>query len=215
MHTLHGSLSAHEWHEHQISWHHRSSELAVVVIVGPPTRMNKCYMLLLDLHDMAKAQISDRASQDSRLRSQKGGVEFINFPFGFFGSEICSEQWWATTARIRGQIQTGQTGSTPFDLLGPQPRISPWGRPPFGALMQLCFCMARGLPVSSTHMLSNRAEKTVCPPGPCGTLEFAVPDAGNQAGAVLAVVARLRRVRCGRCVCARTAQSVGRWPSCS
>ena len=35
---------------------------------------------------------SDRASQDSRLRSQKGGVEFINFPFGSFGSEICSEQ---------------------------------------------------------------------------------------------------------------------------
>ena len=35
---------------------------------------------------------SDRAPQDSRLRSQKGGVEFINFPFGSFGSEICSEQ---------------------------------------------------------------------------------------------------------------------------
>ena len=35
---------------------------------------------------------SDRASQDSRLRSQRGGVEFINFPFGSFGSEICSEQ---------------------------------------------------------------------------------------------------------------------------
>ena len=35
---------------------------------------------------------SDRASQDSRLRSQKGGVEFINFPFGSRRSEICSEQ---------------------------------------------------------------------------------------------------------------------------
>ena len=43
---------------------------------------------------------------------KRGGVEFINFPFGSFGSEICSEQWWATTARIRGQIQKGQTGST-------------------------------------------------------------------------------------------------------
>ena len=53
---------------------------------------------------------SGRASQDSRLGSQKGGVEFINFSFGPFGSEICSEQWWATTAaRIRGQIQKGQT----------------------------------------------------------------------------------------------------------
>ena len=55
---------------------------------------------------------SDRASQDSRLRSQKGGVEFINFPFGSFGSEICSEQLPAATARIRGQIQKSQTGST-------------------------------------------------------------------------------------------------------
>ena len=55
---------------------------------------------------------SDRASQDSRLRSQKGGVEFINFPFGFFGSEICSEQLLVTAARIRGQIQKSQTGST-------------------------------------------------------------------------------------------------------
>ena len=53
---------------------------------------------------------------------------------------------------------------------------APWGRPPFGALMQLCFCMARGLPLSSTHMLSNRAEKPVCPPGPCCALEFAVPS---------------------------------------
>ena len=41
----------------------------------------------------------------------KGGVEFINFPLAPFGSEICSEQWWATTVRIRGQIQKGQTGS--------------------------------------------------------------------------------------------------------
>ena len=55
---------------------------------------------------------SDRAPQDSRLRSQKGGVEFINFPFGSFGSEICSEQLPAATARIRGQIQKRQTGST-------------------------------------------------------------------------------------------------------
>ena len=55
---------------------------------------------------------SDRASQDSRLRSQKGGVEFINFPFGSFGSEICSEQLPAATARTRGQIQKSQTGST-------------------------------------------------------------------------------------------------------
>ena len=47
---------------------------------------------------------SDRAPQDSRLRSQKGGVEFINFPFGSFGSEICSEQW----SRIRARIQKRQ-----------------------------------------------------------------------------------------------------------
>ena len=53
-------------------------------------------------------QIVHRAPQDSRLRSQKGGVEFINFPFGSFGSEICSEQ----LSRIRGQIQKSQTGST-------------------------------------------------------------------------------------------------------
>ena len=71
---------------------------------------------------------------------------------------------------------------------------APWGRPPFGALMQLRFSMARVPSVAIIYLLSNRAEKTVCPPGPCGTLEFAVPDAGNQAGAVLAVVARLRRV---------------------
>ena len=31
---------------------------------------------------------SDRAYQDSRLRSQKGGVEFINFPNVSFRSEI-------------------------------------------------------------------------------------------------------------------------------
>ena len=43
---------------------------------------------------------SDRASQDSRLRSQKGGVEFINFPFGSFGSEICSEQLSWTTRKF-------------------------------------------------------------------------------------------------------------------
>ena len=34
-----------------------------------------------------KGNGSDRAPQDSRLRSQRGGVEFINFPFGSFGSE--------------------------------------------------------------------------------------------------------------------------------
>ena len=39
-----------------------------------------------------KLRGSDRAPQDSRLRSQKGGVEFINFPSGSFRSEICSEQ---------------------------------------------------------------------------------------------------------------------------
>ena len=32
---------------------------------------------------------SDRASQDSQLRSQRGGVEFINFPSGSFRSELC------------------------------------------------------------------------------------------------------------------------------
>ena len=37
---------------------------------------------------MVEAQIV----RPSRLRSQKGGVEFINFPFVPFGSEICSEQ---------------------------------------------------------------------------------------------------------------------------
>ena len=42
----------------------------------------------------------------------KGGVEFINFPFAPFGSEICSEQPWPRAGRIRGQIQKGQTGST-------------------------------------------------------------------------------------------------------
>ena len=53
---------------------------------------------------------------------------------------------------------------------------APWGRPPFGALMQLCFCMARILPVAIAYLLSNRAEKPVCAPGPCCTLEFAVPS---------------------------------------
>jgi len=53
---------------------------------------------------------------------------------------------------------------------------APWGRPPFGALMQLCFGKARVLPVAITYLLSNRAEKPVCPPGPCCTLEFAVPS---------------------------------------
>ena len=53
---------------------------------------------------------------------------------------------------------------------------APWGRPPFGALMQLCFSTARGLPVAIAYLLSNRAEKPVCAPGPCCTLEFAVPS---------------------------------------
>ena len=51
---------------------------------------------------------SGRASQDSRLGSQKGGVEFINFPFGSFGSEICSEQLRSAAARIRARIQKSQ-----------------------------------------------------------------------------------------------------------
>ena len=33
---------------------------------------------------------SDCAPQDSRLRSQKGGIELKNFPFGSFRSEICT-----------------------------------------------------------------------------------------------------------------------------
>ena len=53
---------------------------------------------------------------------------------------------------------------------------APWGRPPFGALVQLCFGTARGLSVAIAYLLSNRAEKPVCAPGPCCTLEFAVPS---------------------------------------
>ena len=41
-----------------------------------------------------------------------GGVEFINFPNASFRSEICSEQLRSAAARIRGQIQKTQTGST-------------------------------------------------------------------------------------------------------
>ena len=52
---------------------------------------------------------------------------------------------------------------------------APWGRPPFGALMQLCFGKAQVQPVSITYLLQNRAEKPVCPPVPCCTLGFAVP----------------------------------------
>ena len=49
---------------------------------------------------------------------------------------------------------------------------APWGRPPFGTLMQLCFGMARS---AITYLLSNRAEKPVSrPPGPCCALEFAI-----------------------------------------
>ena len=48
---------------------------------------------------------------------------------------------------------------------------APWGRPPFGTLMQLCFGMARE---AITFLLSNRAEKPVSrPPGSCCTLECA------------------------------------------
>ena len=39
--------------------------------------------------------------------------------------------------------------------------------------MQLCFGKARDLPVATTYLLSNRAEKPVCPPEPCCTLGFA------------------------------------------
>ena len=52
---------------------------------------------------------------------------------------------------------------------------APWGRPPFGALMQLCFGTARDLSVAIAYLLSNRAEKPVSrPPGPCCALEFAI-----------------------------------------
>ena len=54
---------------------------------------------------------------------------------------------------------------------------APWGRPPFWALVQLCFGIARDLSVAITYLLSNRAEKPVSrPPGPCCTLECAVPS---------------------------------------
>ena len=53
---------------------------------------------------------------------------------------------------------------------------APWGRPPFGALMQSHFSMARVPSVEIIYLMSNRAEKPVCPPGPCCTLEFAVPS---------------------------------------
>ena len=44
-------------------------------------------------------------------RYGKGGVEFINFPFGSFGSEPGFEQWWPTTAQSIFQIFWSQTGS--------------------------------------------------------------------------------------------------------
>ena len=47
-------------------------------------------------------------------------------------------------------------------------------RPRSGALMQLCFGTARGLSVAIAYLLSNRAEKPVCAPGPCCTLAFAM-----------------------------------------
>ena len=51
---------------------------------------------------------------------------------------------------------------------------APWGRPPFGTLMQLCFGMARE---AITYLLSNGAEKPVSrPPGSCCALECAVPS---------------------------------------
>ena len=49
-------------------------------------------------------------------------------------------------------------------------------RPRSGAILQLCFGTARGLSVAIAYLLSNRAEKPVCAPGPCCTLEFAVPS---------------------------------------
>ena len=52
-----------------------------------------------------------------------------------------------------------------------------WGRPHFGTQMQLCVGMSRDLSVDITFLLSNRAEKPVSrPPGPCCTLECAVPS---------------------------------------
>ena len=54
---------------------------------------------------------------------------------------------------------------------------APWGRPPFGTQLQLCVGMSRELSVEITFLLSNRAEKPVSrPPGPCCTLECAVPS---------------------------------------
>ena len=59
---------------------------------------------------------------------------------------------------------------------------APWGRPPFGAILQLFFGRTRGICIESECPSSNRAEKRVEAPGPCCTLEFAVlsrPD-GQQ-----------------------------------
>ena len=60
--------------------------------------------VLLDFR-LVEDLIERPRSQDSRLRSHMGGVEFINFANASFRSEICSEQLPAATARIRGQIQ--------------------------------------------------------------------------------------------------------------
>ena len=67
-------------------------------------------------------------------------------------------------------VITSSTGS-------PSRHWQPWGRPPFWALVQLCFGIARDLSVAITYLLSNRAEKPVSrPPGPCCTLKCAVPS---------------------------------------
>ena len=75
-----------------------------------PRCLNRCPHAFLWIYVGSRSQIrahgfrsrpgrgSDRASQDSRLRSQKGGVEFINFSFGPFGSEICSEQLFVSNS---------------------------------------------------------------------------------------------------------------------
>ena len=77
---------------------------------------------------------------------------------------------------------------------------APWGRPPFGTLMQLCLGMARE---AITYLLSNRAEKPVSrPPGSCCTLECAVPPARTASPAPSgdARIAHERRSRLdGRC----------------
>ena len=100
---------------------------------------------------------------------------------------------WTTTARPVGAAQACwplgvQAFHSPMKLHRSQKAAtcaSPaaleqqasWGRPPFGTQMQLCVGMSRELSVEITFLLSNRAEKPVSrPPGPCCTLECAVPS---------------------------------------